>query len=296
LTGTPAAQSPTAAYGLARLVNPTGVPSHFGAFQARVLIKVAQYKWVNAPDAQEIVHRALQPAIRFTQEECIELPEIIYSEREVPFTAQQIKYYALLKEELTMQAAGTAITAVNAAVGMQKLLQISMGSVYADDGGIVDFDCTPRFMELLAVIEEASHKVLVMCPYKHTLKRICAFLESKKISSAEIHGDVPNKIRTQIVDDFQTRTDPHVLVMQPKTAAHGLTLTAASVIVWFGPVDSAETYLQGNKRHHRTGQKHPCSVIHLVSSEAERLRYRALASKTEDQDAILDMYKKVLAS
>ena len=78
MTGTPAAQNPTDAYGLAKLVSPNKVPRFFGAFKDMVMIKVSQFTWKIRPNATDIVFRALQPAIRFTKDECLDLPPMVY--------------------------------------------------------------------------------------------------------------------------------------------------------------------------------------------------------------------------
>jgi hypothetical protein len=74
MTGTPASQSPTDAYGLAKLVNPEGVPKFFTAWRDKVMNKLTLYKWVAKPTAKDDVFEALQPAIRFTKAECLDLP------------------------------------------------------------------------------------------------------------------------------------------------------------------------------------------------------------------------------
>ena len=95
MTGTPAAQSPLDAFGLAKIVDPKSVPRFFGTFRDQVMSKVSQFKWVPKPEATEIVFSALQPAIRFTKAECLDLPEIVYTHREVELTRQQQKYYKI---------------------------------------------------------------------------------------------------------------------------------------------------------------------------------------------------------
>ena len=100
LTGTPAAQSPVDAYGLAKLVNPLGVPKFFGSFKDMVMYKVTQFKWVPKPTALETVFNSLQPAIRFTKDECLDLPEMTYVNREVVLTKQQQKFYNLMKNQI----------------------------------------------------------------------------------------------------------------------------------------------------------------------------------------------------
>ncbi len=125
LTGTPAAQSPLDAYGIAKLVNPAAVPRFYSSFREMVMYKVTNFKWQPKESATKIVFSALQPAIRFTKDECLDLPEMTYVKREVALTKQQEKYYKILKNRMIMEAAGEEITSVNAAVNMNKLLQIS---------------------------------------------------------------------------------------------------------------------------------------------------------------------------
>jgi len=96
MTGTPAAQSPLDAYGLAKMLNPNSVPRFMGTFKQQVMWQVTRFKWVPKDDATETVFNALRPAIRFTKDECLDLPEMTYVKREVPLTAQQKKYYQQL--------------------------------------------------------------------------------------------------------------------------------------------------------------------------------------------------------
>ena len=156
MTGTPAAQSPLDAYGIAKLVNQSAVPRFFGSFRDRVMTKITNFRWVPKDDATDTVYRVLQPAIRFTKEECLDLPPMVYVKREVELTRQQIKYYKLLKDRMVMDAAGEQVTAANAAVNMNKLLQISCGAVYTDKGESLEFDIKHRYKVLREVIDESS--------------------------------------------------------------------------------------------------------------------------------------------
>ena len=291
LTGTPASQSPMDAYGLAKMMNPKSVPNYIGVFRDKVMLKISQFKYIPKPDAQETIHKILQPAIRFTKEECLDLPDILYAEREIPLTAQQEKYYDILKKELLIQAAGEEVSAINAAVQMNKLLQISSGACYSDKGEVIEFDCKNKLNELLEVVQESSHKTLVFCNFRHSIDVIQAFLSKHSITNEAIHGGVSAKKRAEIFAKFQETADPQVLVIQPQSAAHGVTLTAANTIVWFGPVTSAEIWLQANARVHRTGQRNPCLVVKMVSSPVERKLYKALEARTLSQNTLLEMYK-----
>jgi hypothetical protein len=158
MTGTPAAQSPLDAYGLAKLVNPDGVPKYFGQFRDSVMYKVTQFKWQAKPAADAIVHAALQPAIRFEKAQCLDLPPVTHVDREAPLTAQQMKYYRLLKQELLLEASGESVTAVNAAVKINKLLQISSGAVYSDSGAVVEFD-VDQSLHAAKILAEIAQRV-----------------------------------------------------------------------------------------------------------------------------------------
>lgn len=294
LTGTPAAQSPLDAYGLAKLVNPKNVPPFFTAFKDMVMTKVSMFKWIPKANATDLVFRALQPAIRFTKAECLDLPEIMYVRRDVELTKQQQKYYNLLKNKLIVEAAGEEIVAKNAAIAMSKLLQISSGAVYSDTKEVIEFDISNRYKVLTEIIDESSQKVLIFVPFKHTINALTNKLSEDGYTNAVISGDVSAGDRTVIFNAFQSKPDPRVLVIQPQSAAHGVTLTAANTIVWWGPVPSLETYAQANARIHRAGQKHACTVFQLAGSNVERHIYKLLDGKLDVHSRIVELYKEIL--
>jgi SNF2 family DNA or RNA helicase len=294
LTGTPASQAPTDAYGLAKMMSPTSVPRFYGSFRDMVMQKITQFKWIPKPSSEQVVHDVLQPAIRFTKEECLDLPAMTYVTRDVPLTPQQLKYYEIIRKNMLTSAAGEDITTVNAAANLNKLLQLSCGAVYADSGEVVAFDSSNRINALKEVIEEASHKVLVFVPYRHAIEIVTAELRKDGIATEVINGSVSATRRTEIFADFQTTDSPRVLVIQPQAASHGVTLTSANVVVWFAPITSVETYLQANARVHRAGQHNPCTVVHLQGSPVEKKMYKMLESKVDIHTKMIDLYKNVL--
>jgi SNF2 family DNA or RNA helicase len=294
MTGTPAAQSPVDAYGLAKLINPRNVPRFFSGFRELVMHKVTQFKWVPKDSATDTVFNALQPAIRFTKDQCLDLPPMTYTKREVQLTRQQQTYYDVLKRKMVTVAAGEEITAANAAVNMNKLLQISCGAVYSDSGETVEFDIKNRYKVLREVINETTQKVLVFVPFKHVIEILSEKLIADNIPTEVIKGDVSASRRTDIFKRFQETDNPQVLVIQPQAAAHGVTLTAANTVVWWGPVPSLETYAQANARVHRSGQTHKCTVVQLEGSNVEKRVYTLLDSKINIHTKIIDLYKELL--
>lgn len=294
MTGTPAAQSPVDAHGIARLVNPNAVPRSQGAWRDVVMLKTGQFTYEPRPGYQEIVHNVLQPAIRFTKAECLDLPGVTYTTRIVTLTPQQKKYYNEIRKQMRAEASGEVVTAVNAAVKINKLLQISAGAVYTDDQEVLEFDISNRYAELKSTIDEAGHKVLVFVPFRHTIDILHERLVKDGVSTKVIAGDVSAAARAEIFKDFQNTPDPRVLIIQPQAAAHGVTLTAADTIVWWAPTSSLETYAQANARVDRAGQKNKCTVVRLQGSPAEARMYSMLDKRIENHTALIDMYGDVL--
>jgi SNF2 family DNA or RNA helicase len=294
LTGTPAAQSPLDAYGLAKLVCPDRAPKYYGQYRDMVMYKVGQFIWKPKTSAEKTVHSILQPAIRFEKKDCLDLPPVVIVSRDAPLTAQQQKYYKLLKKQMTMEAAGESVTSVNAAVNLNKLLQVSCGAVYSDTGEVVEFDVSNRLNVVLEVIEESNHKILVFVPFTHTIELLRKFLIANGITCEVISGAVSANKRSDIFDAFQTQPDPRVLIIQPQAAAHGVTLTAADTVIWYAPVTSVETYLQANARIDRPGQKHNMTVVNITGSDVEERLYTMLQSNITNHIKIVELYRQEL--
>ena len=295
LTGTPAAQSPVDAYGLAKMCVPDRAPQFFGDFRQSVMLQYSMYRWEPRPEAKQIVYDMLQPAIRFEKEQCLDLPPVTFMTRVAPMTPEQRRYYKQLKDEMLLESGGEEVSAVNAAAKMTKLLQISGGAVYSDNRVVVQFDVSNRLQVIEEVIEEASNKVLIFAPFTHTINLLSEHLTKAGIANAIIDGSVPVAKRTQVFKDFQEKPDPTVLVIQPQAAAHGVTLTAADTVIWYSPVTSVETYLQANARIDRPGQKHPMTVFHIQGSPIEARLYAMLQGNISNHEQLVDLYKKELS-
>jgi SNF2 family DNA or RNA helicase len=295
LTGTPAAQSPMDAYGLAKLINPTAVSLIYGQFRDKVMIKVGQFRWVPKPGSKEYVHSILQPAIRFEKSQCLDLPPVTYVDRDAPLTPQQVKYYNILKKQMLFEADGEEISAVNAAVQINKLLQIAGGAVYSDSKEVIEFDVSERLRVVQEVIEESSHKVLVFVPFTHTIELLEKHLTKNGISCDVINGSVNVNRRTAIVKQFQEHDNPKVLIIQPQAASHGLTLTAANTVIWYAPCTSVETYLQANARIDRPGQVNNMTVVHIKGSPIERKIYDMLRNNIKNHMQIIDLYRQEIS-
>tara|TARA_R100000935_G_scaffold24266_2_gene43752 strand:+ start:1604 stop:3169 length:1566 start_codon:yes stop_codon:yes gene_type:complete len=292
MTGTPASQSPVDAYGLAKMVCPDNIPKFSATWRDKVMYQISRFRWLPKTTAKDDVFKALQPAIRFAKDQCLDLPDVMYQTRIIALTKQAEKYYKQLKTQMLIEAAGESVTAVNAAAGLNKLLQISGGAVYTDKKEVIEFDIKPRLSALDEVIFETDQKVIIFVPYRHTITVVSRHLEENHIVNEIINGDVPATKRADIINRFQTADEPRVLVIQPQSASHGVTLTAADTVVFWSPVMSVEVYLQCVARIDRVGQKNKMTVVHLQGSEVEKRMYAMLQGKVDQHTKLVDLYRE----
>ena len=295
LTGKPTPKDPTDAYGQVKLITPERVPKFFNAFRGMVMRQITQFKWVPLAEANNIVYEAMQPAVRFTRDQCVDLPPTTYSTLDVPMSAAQATAYKSMMDELIIQHAKGDIVAANAGVKVSKLLQIAGGFAYGvDNTGVktaVDYECSARLTEVLNVVNASAGKVIVFSSFRYPIERIRTYLHKHGITTEAIHGGINKPQRDKTFYKFTNTANPQVLVAHPRAMSHGLTLTEASTILWYTPVPDLGVYEQANGRITRPGQKLHTHIIHLSSCKAEDKVYNTLQRRGSMQDALLTLFK-----
>lgn len=292
LTGTPTPNAPTDAWAQCRLLVPHKVPPYASRFKDMVMRQQGPYLWLPRPEATQVVHEAMQPSIRFSRDECVDLPPCLYETREIKLTKEQETAYAQMFDKLATEFDDGQIIAVNEAVKMSKLLQIACGVAYDTNGNEVSIPANNRLQAVLDVIEETADKVIVFVPFVSAVDKVADYLTSKHVSVECVHGGVSKYERDRIFKAFQTSDMPRVLVAQPAAMSHGLTLTKASTIVWYAPVTSNETFEQANGRITRPGQKNNQFIVMMEGTPVERRLYARLRNKQKAQGVLLDMVKE----
>lgn len=293
MTGSPTPNAPTDAWAQCKLVTPDNptMPKYFSAFRDRVMRQITPFKWAARQDANEAVYQMMQPAIRFSLDDCVDLPEQTFITRDVALTPEQNKAYKDMLNKLSTEYAGGQILAVNEAVKANKLIQIACGVAYGTDGEHVIIPSKPRMDVLKEVIEESEGKVIVFVPLTGALESVASELR-KDFTVETVHGGTSKTERDRIFSEFQRGLDPRVLVANASTMSHGLTLTAATTIVWYAPVHSNETYEQACARVRRPGQTRTTVIVHIAGTDVERRVYKRLQDKQSMQGVLLDMMKE----
>ena len=288
MTGTPTPNGPMDAWGQGRLVRPDLLPRTRTRWQQTVMQQITRFKWVPKFDSVSKVHDALQPCVRHTKSECLDLPPVTYVSRKAELEPLQKKALKAIQLQAQFrEAAGTSITAVNAAALITKALQIVQGAVINDDGTVTNMGAGKRLKVLKECVDQTDRKVLVFVNYTGVIDSVLEFLEKEGIGAVRIDGNVTKKKRDENFRRFREDPTIKVLVAHPQTTAHGLTLVEADTTVWYGPIYNAEYYEQANNRMNRPGQHHPMTVIHIYCASFEKQVYSHLRGKLDYQSAIL---------
>lgn len=290
LTGSPTPTEPTDAWGQCKIITPHTVPKFFGRFRDDVMTKVSNFVWKPKRDATETVFNVMQPAVRYTLDDVVELPQVVVRPVDIAMDDKHTKIYETMRQHSFVAVKKDDVTAVNAGAMLNKLLQISLGYVYSDTRGVVRVGDSARLDQLVDDVNASARKVLVFCPFVHALDGVVERLQKEGLDFAKVSGATPKKDRDHAFTLFQQTNKLKGIVAHPQCMSHGLTLTEADTVIWFGPTTSLETFEQANARVRRIGQKHKQLVLLYQSTEAEKKIYSRLRSRQKVQDNLLEMF------
>jgi hypothetical protein len=223
------------------IIAPNRVPKFFSHARDMLMINVAPYTWLPKSNAVETAFSWMQPACRYSLDEVVELPPVVYRTAEVELSGEQQETYKKVATAMATMVKEKQITAVNAGVAMNKLLQIAGGWVYTTRPEFVRLDPTPRVVAMADLIRSCTEKVLVSIPYRHMIEGIskdpvderCGYRAHLACTG------IPPAARKSSMRS-RTPTSTRCSWCNPQCIAHGLTLTAASMIVWYLPTTSLE--------------------------------------------------------
>lgn len=288
MTGTPTPNDPTDAWAQCRLMTPETVPPYFNRFRELTMRQVSTYRWMARDNANDVVQAAMIPAVRFSRDECVDLPPCMYQTYDVGLTPEQEVAYKSMCNTLAMQSETGEIRAVNEGVKLGKLLQIACGIIYDKSGNEVSLPVAPRIEQVKQIVAESASKAIVFVPFVSAIHLVADALRAAGYSVGVIHGQVSKNDRDAVFSAFQKSDMLDVIVAQPGAMSHGLTLTRASTIIWYAPITSNDIYEQANGRITRPGQKHSQLIANIEGSAVERKLYTRLRNKQKMQGLLLE--------
>lgn len=297
-TGSPVTKSPLDLFSQCEFLSPTCLNyNSFYAFQARYAVlverKMATHTFkqiVGYRHLDELQKKLTHFSFRVTKEECLDLPDKVFTRREIELTDEQAKAYNQMKLMALTLIDGNLMSTNNALTQLMRLHQIVCGHVKYDDGREEDLP-NNRVKELLATIEECDGKIIIWANYRRDIENIKnALAEAYGMTTvATYYGDTEAEDRQTIVERFQ---DPNsglrFFVGNPRTGGYGLTLTQAKTVIYYSNNFDLEVRLQSEDRAHRIGQTKSVTYIDFISpNTVDEHIVKALRSKINIASQVL---------
>ena len=220
---------------------------------------------------------------RVQKSECLDLPKKIFINRTIELTKEQNEAYATMKSAALASLKGKMATAPHVLTQLMRLHQITCGHLKSDDGTITNFKHR-RIEELIDVMNEMEGKVIIWANYVHDINEITKALENEygEGSVVQYYGKVSSEDRQRAIKEFQDPDSPvKYFIGNTQTGGYGITLTAASNVIYYSNSYDLEKRLQSEDRAHRIGQTKSVTYVDLI------------AEKTVDEKIIKALRKKI---
>ena len=276
MTGSPVTKNPLDLYSQCEFLDPYCLDfASYYAFRNRYAeMKTANFYGRSVQIVARFRHldelaEKLKPfSYRVLKEDCLDLPEKTFMKRVVELTKEQKELYAQMKKMALAMLNGKVVPTKTALTQIMRLQQITCGHFTADDGTMQDIK-NNRIDELMDVLEEIEGKVVIWAHYQYDVKKIIK--EIQKVhgpgSVVDYYGLTPKEIRQNNIEKFQNNDSVKYFVGTPATGGYGITLTAASNMIYYSNGYDLEKRLQSQDRIHRIGQKKPVTYIDLIAED-----------------------------
>ena len=297
LTGTPIQNNPLDFFSQYKVLDDSIFGKSFYAFKNEYAVLGTYNQPIGWRKLPELVKKAHSIAFRVTKAEALDLPDIIDEIRLIALEDKAQKLYKAFVKESYMELSKGEVTATNILTRLLRLQQITGGFIRPDEESERYEQISSAKLDALEdIIDTAiseNKKLVVIARFIPEIREICKMLDKKKVKYAHICGEV--KDRAAEVDAFQNNPDCMVFVGQLQTVSMGLTLTAASTMVFYSLSYNFADYSQARARIHRIGQKNNCLYIHLVvKNTVDETVLKALEQKENIAAKIVDDWRAIL--
>tara|TARA_E500000318_G_scaffold80052_1_gene75092 strand:+ start:1482 stop:2912 length:1431 start_codon:yes stop_codon:yes gene_type:complete len=276
MTGSPVTKNPLDLYSQCNFLDPFLLNFHsYFAFRNRYAemktlhMHGRQIQVVNGfKNLSELSDKLKGFSYRVLKEDCLDLPEKVWTKRHITLTPEQSKVYKQMKEQALAILKGKQVTSVSALTQLMRLHQITCGHFVADDGSVQEIK-NNRLSELMDVLEETEGKAIIWAHYQHDIKNIVKEIEKVHGPGSVVtyYGLTPQDERQDNIKKFQSNNDVRFLVGTPSTGGYGITLTQANTVIYYSNGYDLEKRLQSEDRAHRIGQKKSVTYVDIMAEE-----------------------------
>lgn len=295
LSGTPVTNGPLDVFAQWRFLDESVFGPSYYAFRARYAVmggfegkQVVGYKALDV-----LTRRAHSIAYRVTKADALDLPETTDVTIPVTLTSDERRVYDQLARESVAELEAGEVSVTNVLTRLLRLQQVASGSVPSDDGttALLGHSKVDAAVELAEDAASGGGKAVVFCRFRSEIERIAARLPG----SLTLTGDTPQSERGELVRRFQEDGDARVLVAQIQVGGAGITLTAATTMVFCSTSFNYAETVQAKARIHRIGQTQHCTYYHLVATDTvDELIAEALERKCDVARLVVDRGVRVI--
>ena len=277
LTGSPVTQSPMDLWAQMDFLDPEilGQQSYY-AFRTRYAVVITAnaaggthkyQKVVSFKNLAQLGQLVSPHSYRILKKDCLDLPEKTFTKRTIDLTEEQEHAYKDMKANAMTMLKGQSLTAVNVLTQLIRLHQITCGHMKTDSGDVLNLQ-NNRVNELMQILGETSGKVIIWANYIHDILNIEKEIKKEygETSYCTYYGATKAEDRQRCIYDFQNKmNDCRFFIGNTQTGGYGITLTAASTVIYYSNNYDLEKRIQSEDRAHRIGQVNPVLYIDLVA-------------------------------
>ena len=273
LTGSPVTKSPLDLYTQCQFLDPwlLGYASYYGFKTKYAIMQNANFngrsvKIVIGYQRLGELSEKLKPfSYRVLKDDCLDLPEKTFIKRIIQLSPDQSKLYLQMKEKALAVLNDKMVSTTTVMTQLMRLQQITCGHFTADDGSTQEIP-NNRIDELTNVLGEIEGKVVIWGHWQRDVNQIIKAIvkEYDEKAVVDYYGLTPKNERQKNIDKFQTDPDCRFFVGTPATGGYGITLTAASNMIYYSNGYDLEKRTQSEARIDRIGQKYPMTYIDII--------------------------------
>lgn len=296
LTGTVITNKAIDVFSQFKFLNPAIYGNSFYAFRNRYfdMVGYGNHTPVLKKSMEgELTEKLHSISYRATKAECLDLPETTDVIRQVELEPEALRIYRGLVKESYAELADGEVTATNILTRLLRLSQLTGGFLGNDETAAVEQVSAAKLSALGDILDGAvaeGKKLVIIARFIPEIKAICKLLEKRGLRYSCITGEV--KDRNEQVARFQKEPEVMAFVGQIATAGLGITLTAASTMVFYSLDYSMSNFEQAKARIHRVGQRMPCTYFYLVArGTVDEKVLAALESKADLARTLVDDYR-----
>ena len=298
LTATPIGNSIADVFSQWKVIDESIFGNSYYRFKSQYLIMggYMQRQIVSVRNMQELLDKAHSKALRVAKEDALDLPEQIFETRYCTLEPKARAIYNGLRDECYGELLNGEITATNILTKLLRLQQCSNGFLKANDSDIYEKVSTAKIELLKETLEDlilGGEKVVIFARFTSEIHEIKRAITKMDISCLVLDGSVKDK--GSVIKEFQDNKDIKVIICQTQVGGVGITLTAASVIVFYSLTFSLIDYLQAVGRTHRIGQKNRCLYISLITKNTVDENIQdAINNKKSLSETVCENWKDIL--